>query len=144
MCQFLGVLCVGLEQVCHFKHQVQGTAIADPHLLVRPQPVKHRQAGSEVGADLELGCCLPAVGVGHQQVGTDGSGFKILKVTHKDVVTGQAVQPAGAGGCQGSLDLAAHACQKTGHPFQMVGLKGDGNLFVAKLVVAVHQRISQS
>ncbi len=49
MCQLLRFLRIRLEQVRHLENQIHRPLIADPHLLMGTEPVKHRQAGAQMG-----------------------------------------------------------------------------------------------
>ena len=64
MRQLLRLLGICLEQVGGLEHQVQRSAITDPHLLMGTQTVEDRQAGPQMCADLQFARSLPAIGVG--------------------------------------------------------------------------------
>jgi len=130
MGQFLRLSGVGLKQVGHFKDQVQCAAVADPHLLVGSQAVKHRQTGSKVGADPESGRCLSAVTVGHQQICPNGSCFQIFQIPHKDFGTGQTVQTTGAGGGYGCLIWQPMLARKRVIPFRWSASNARATFFV--------------
>ena len=54
MRQLLCLFCIGLKQVGDFKHQVQRTAIADPHLLMGAQNSENEENPTQKQSNLGL------------------------------------------------------------------------------------------
>ena len=70
MRQLLRLLGISLKQVRHLEHQIQSPLIADPHLLMGPQPVEYRHSGPQMRYAAKSGSSLTAVGVCYQKIST--------------------------------------------------------------------------
>src|SRR5574340_154818 len=73
-----------LEQVRDLEDQVHGPAVADPHPLVRAQPVEDGQPRPQVGLDAERGRGLASVRARDQEVDAARLALQVLDVAHEE------------------------------------------------------------
>src|SRR3990172_530471 len=69
---------VRLQQVRHLEDELRGPLVADPHLVVRAEPVEHRQPRAQVRPDAELRRRLPRVRVGDDEIDPGRGWLQIL------------------------------------------------------------------
>src|SRR5512143_534541 len=76
---------VGLEEVRHLEHEVQGPPVARPHLVVGAEAIEDGEPRPEVGLDPELARSLPGIGVRDEEVCASGGALEILQIAHEEI-----------------------------------------------------------